>query len=386
MALFDTPRIFKTPAEEANEAASRVSALGLGQLFAHAFEGAQARAQQQLQFEEQMAQRKIEYQNNLDRLKQQQQLETDKWELGKKLENLQINQLQNKLDEDKAFADDLTVFQSWQKTLNEDPNAPIPLDAMKSDRGKQLLINWRQQKINQNMELISKTRDQDMQRSLTPEGFSEYEIMMNQLQSDAANGLPVNYRAKNDFWNKAKANGWVVPYGQYRYRQTDAERVVEATRLAAIARENGDDIEADRQEQIARIYANKSKAVFPEEQRFTPQQRAAIAARKTVILQRYRDARDLALGDPDLEKAAEDQLAKDELDLLNMFPQSGVTPATNISAPPVSGSIQKMVEDAILKGPVRNMRNENEPNPTTRRLLDQMQNLNEQLAPYRNKP
>lgn len=188
MALFDTPRIFKTPAEEANEAASRVSALGLGQLFAHAFEGAQARAQQQLQFEEQMAQRKIEYQNNLDRLKQQQQLETDKWELGKKLENLQINQLQNKIDEDKAFADDLTVFQSWQKTLNEDPWAPIPLDAIKSDKGKQFFIEWRQNKINNDIQMAFQKEDIDTRRSLSTQGIQMYDALVADLRAAAVNG------------------------------------------------------------------------------------------------------------------------------------------------------------------------------------------------------
>lgn len=245
MALFDTPRIFKTPAEEANEAASRVSALGLGQLFAHAFEGAQARAQQQLQFEEQMAQRKIEYQNNLDRLKQQQQLETDKWELGKKLENLQINQLQNKIDEDKAFADDLTVFQSWQKTLNEDPWAPVPLESMKSDKGKELLINWRQQKINQNVQMLAQMRNQTMENRLTEEGAAKYWRLKSRLSIDAANGITPNFKELDDFWDKAESNGWVLPYEQTRYRPLIADKVSQALENARLARERGDEETAD---------------------------------------------------------------------------------------------------------------------------------------------
>lgn len=327
MALFDTPRIFKTPAEEANEAASRVSALGLGQLFAHAFEGAQARAQHQLQFEEQMAQRKIEYQNNLDRLKQQQQLETDKWELGKKLENLQINQLQNKIDEDKAFADDLTVFQSWQKTLNEDPWAPVPLESMKSDKGKELLINWRQQKINQNVQMLAQMRNQTMENRLTEEGAAKYWRLKSRLSIDAANGITPNFKELDDFWDKAESNGWVLPYDQTRWRPTQNALAADYMERARIARDNGDDDLADRLETYGRTLANASKELFPPVPRptvvETASQRAEVRAAERV----HDDDLNMAMGDAKEIEAANKKFSDELIRIKNKY-----------SGPPIGGT------------------------------------------------
>jgi len=85
MALFDTPKIFRTPAEVLDASAQRTAALGLGQLFQRGFQHAREMRQRDAEFQANMAQRQQEFTQTKEQQDQQfrQNLAERQWEFTK---------------------------------------------------------------------------------------------------------------------------------------------------------------------------------------------------------------------------------------------------------------------------------------------------------------